>query len=291
MLFKLPGSSLLEAQELEKDGRTVHPATPNASSATLGASSARFLPLPGELFKVGEFEAWLIPSQVKLADGSQRRPWIFFAHTLHGGNPRPVHTGMFARFVQQGISIAGVDVGESFGSPHGRSGFTALYHELVEHRNFAHKPCLVAQSRGGLQAYNWAADHPNWIAGIAGIFTVADVAHYPGLQRVQKAYGRTLAELKREMPLLNPIERLKPLADARVPIFLLHGEKDHMVPLSRHSAVLVKRYVALGGNVRLIVLPDKAHELTPEFLEHEELVAFVTERALQPESGPIASSR
>jgi hypothetical protein len=262
-----------------------------AGAAKPTAVIPRFLPLPGEIFQVSEYEAWLIPSQVKLADGSRRKPWVFFAHTLRGGNPRAVHTGMFTRFVEKGISVAGIDVGDSFGSPRGRAGFTALYKELVENRAFSEKPCILAHSRGGLQAYNWAAEHPTWVAGIAAIFAVADITRYPGLQHVQEAYGKTVPELTQELALHNPVERLKPLAEARVPIFLLHGDKDHKIPLGRHSAVLAKRYAALGGDVRLIVLPGKAHDLTPEVLENDELLAFVTERSLQPESAPTVSSR
>jgi len=54
--------------------------------------------------------------------------------------------------------VAGVDVGESYGSPQGRTGFSALYRELVEQRRFSRKPVLLARSRGGLVLYNWAAN-------------------------------------------------------------------------------------------------------------------------------------
>ena len=67
---------------------------------------------------------------------------------------------MFERFLAEGIAVAGVDVGESYGSPQGRAHFTALYRELVERRGFSRKPCLLARSRGGLMLYNWAAEHP-----------------------------------------------------------------------------------------------------------------------------------
>ena len=62
-----------------------------------------------------------------------------------------------------------MDVGESYGSPRGRAAFSALYSELVERRGFSRNPCLLARSRGGLMLYNWAAEHPESVAGIAGI--------------------------------------------------------------------------------------------------------------------------
>ncbi|WP_145236283.1 hypothetical protein [Urbifossiella limnaea] len=66
---------------------------------------------------------------------------------------------MFEKFLAAGIAIAGVDVGESSGSPKGREVYSALYKELVSNRNFAEKPVLLARSRGGLMLYNWAAEN------------------------------------------------------------------------------------------------------------------------------------
>jgi dipeptidyl aminopeptidase/acylaminoacyl peptidase len=249
-----------------------------SASVTLGA---RPLPLPGELFKVENHEAWLIPVSNPVKEPTQRQPWVFFAHTLRGGNPRPVHAGLFKILTDKGIAVAGIDVGESFGNPAGRKVFTALYKELVQRRHFAERPCLLAQSRGGLQLYNWAAEHPEWIAGIAGVFPVADITRYPGLQKAHKAYGKTVAQLKEDLALHNPVQRLKPLADAHVPILLVHGDKDSQVPLSQHSAVVAKRYAALGGDIKLVVLPGKGHDLIPEVLENDQLVAFIEARAKQ----------
>lgn len=50
---------------------------------------------------------------------------------------------MFERFLAAGIAVAGVDVGESYGSPQGRSHFTASYQELIGERVFSRKPVLL----------------------------------------------------------------------------------------------------------------------------------------------------
>ena len=94
-------------------------------------------------------------------------------------------------FLAKGIAIAGVDVGESYGSPEGRKVYSALYNELVTGKGFAPRAALLARSRGGLMLYNWAAENPDKVRCIVGIYPVCDLRSYPGLERAAPAYGFT----------------------------------------------------------------------------------------------------
>ena len=49
----------------------------------------------------------------------------------------------------------------------------------------------------------------------------------------------------------NPIDQLKPLAEAQVPIFLLHGSHDELVPSHENSDLLFYYYQAHGGSVKM----------------------------------------
>ena len=40
----------------------------------------------------------------------------------------------------------------------------------TEKRGFAARPCLLGRSRGGLWVTSWAAENPEKVAGIAGIY-------------------------------------------------------------------------------------------------------------------------
>src|SRR4029077_10801878 len=119
---------------------------------------------------------------------------------------------MFERFLAAGIAIAGVDVGESYGSPKGRAVYSALYKELVDNRNFAKRPVLLARSRGGLMLYNWAAENAELVGGIAGIYPGRDLRSHPGLDKACGAYGLTRAELEEQLDKHNPVARLARLA-------------------------------------------------------------------------------
>ena len=76
------------------------------------------LPLKGEVFLIQERTAFLIlPEKPK---AGKPIPWIWYAPTLRG-LPASSEKWMFERFLKAGIDIAGVDVGESYGSPKGRA--------------------------------------------------------------------------------------------------------------------------------------------------------------------------
>jgi len=85
----------------------------------------------------------------------------------------------------------------------------------------------------------------------------------------------TEAQLTAELKNHNPVDRLGPLAKARVPIFHIHGDKDRVVPLAENSALLAKRYRAAGGNITLQIAEGQGHSMWRGFFECQPLVDFV----------------
>ena len=117
------------------------------------------------------------------------------------------------------IAIAGIDVGESYGSPDGRAKYSALYDTLVNKRGLSPKPVLLGRSRGGLMLFCWACENADKVGGIAGIFPVCNIASYPGVEKAATAYRSTAEELQSQLPQHNPPDRLEALAKAKVPLF------------------------------------------------------------------------
>jgi len=242
------------------------------------AKPQKVLPLPGEVFEVAGRTAFAILPSSENIRTNRPVPWVWYAPTLPK-LPAVEETWMFKQFLAAGIAVAGVDVGESYGSPQGREGFSAFHRELTERRGFSRKPVLLPRSRGGLQLYNWAIEHPDCVAGIAGIYPVGNLRSWPGLDKACGAYGLTAAQLGEQLAQHNPIERLAPLAQAGVPIFHIHGDADKVVPLPDNSAELARRYRALGGSMRLRVPPGQGHNMWPGFFQCAELVEFVIAHA------------
>jgi pimeloyl-ACP methyl ester carboxylesterase len=251
------------------------------------AAPEKSLPLPGEIFQVQGHTAFVIlpPAQ----STNRPIPWVWYAPTLPG-LPAKEEQWMFARFNQAGVAVAGIDVGESYGSPDGRALYSALYDELTRHRGFAPTTVLLGRSRGGLMALGWAAQNAEKVAGFAGIYPVCNIASYPGVTKAAGAYHMTAEQLATHLTEHNPIDRLAALAKADVPLLAIHGDVDDVVPLSANSGEMRKRYEALGGKMQLIIPAGQGHNMWPGFFQCQELVDFVLTQ-VKPASLTLASPR
>jgi pimeloyl-ACP methyl ester carboxylesterase len=241
-----------------------------------GQESPRVLILPGErLIVAGRPGFVFLPPR-----RSSPQPWVMYAPTLPP-YPDGHEKWMHERFLEAGLAVAGVDVGEAYGSPKGREGLSALYRELTAHRGFAGRPVLLGRSRGGLWVSSWAAENPEKVAGIAGIYPVFDLRTYPGPAKAARAYGLSEAEMNDRMADLNPINRVGVLARNKIPAFLIHGDEDKVVPLAENSAAFVEVYreAGRGDLATLTIAKGQGHNVWEGFFRCQPLVDFVIARA------------
>ncbi len=226
------------------------------------------------VFRLQGREAFVILPEKK----SNPVPWVWYAPTLPG-LPGKEERWMFERFLKAGIAVAGIDAGESYGSPDGNKLYSALYEELTSKRGFSAKPVMLGRSRGGLMTLSWISENPDKTGGFAGIYPVCDLTSYPGLDKACGAFNLTQEQLKTRLSEFNPIDKLSPLAKARIPLFAIHGDVDDLVPLDRNSGEMKKRYDGLGGKMELIVPAGQGHNMWEGFFQCEELVRFVIRHA------------
>lgn len=234
--------------------------------------------LPGESLEVAGRPAFILLPPPELRRSPQ--PWVLYAPTMPAYPDQ--HEGwMHERFLSAGLAVAGIDAGEAYGSPEGQALMSALYEELTRERGFAPKPCLLGRSRGGLWVSSWAIAHPDRVAGIAGIYPVFDLRSYPGLEKAAPAYGLLTRELEDSLSRLNPIARIDVLAKARVPVCIIHGDQDAVVPIEQNSAALaeVYRQVQAENAVELIIAEGQGHNFWEGFFKCQSLVDFVIRRA------------
>ena len=234
--------------------------------------------LPGEAFLVADRPSFVLLPKEELRRKPQ--PWVMYAPTLNG-LPDSHEKWMHEQFLAAGVAVAGIDVGEGYGSPKSRELMSALYKELVEQRGYAAKMCLLGRSRGGLWMTSWAAENPDKVAGIAGIYPVFDLRSYPGVANAAPAYGLTAAELQEKLMEHNPIEKVGVLAKAKVPVLLIHGDEDKVVPLKENSAEFVARYKAADAEkfITLIEAKGQGHNYWQGFFRCQELIDFAIARA------------
>lgn len=247
------------------------------SGALLAQSSGpeKQLPLDGETFVVGGRPAFLISGRGGLPRSG--KAWVWYAPTLPG-LPGAEERWMFRQFQDAGLAVAGIDAGESYGSPAGNRVFDDLHAEMVR-RGYSSRPVLLGRSRGGLMTLSWAALHPERVSAFVGIYPVCSLSSYPGLQRASGAFGISAEELGLRLAEFNPVDRLGPVAKARVPLFAIHGDVDAVVPLEANSGLAAERYRAAGGEFRLVVPKGQGHNMWSGFFECQELVDFVIRHA------------
>ncbi|MBI1246698.1 prolyl oligopeptidase family serine peptidase [bacterium] len=263
-----------------------------ATHANLRAEEppVKTLILPGESFLIEGRPAFILWPAVDKR--RQPQPWVMYAPTL------PAYPDQHEKWIHQqlldaGVAVAGIDVGEAYGSPFGQRMMDALYQELTEKRGFAKKPCLLARSRGGLWDSSWAIANPDKVAGLAGIYPAFDLRTYPGLKRAAPAYEMTPEQLEASLDKNNPIARIDVLAQAKIPMCIIHGSQDTVVPLKENSGEVVRHYEQQGEAdlIRLIAIQNQGHNFWPGFFHCDDVVQFAISRAKSPGKTPNSEKK
>ncbi len=191
------------------------------------------------------------------------KPWVWHGE-FFGHKPAPD-----IALLGRGFHIVYMSVPDMLGGPDAVKHWDAFYEELTDKHGFAKKAALVGLSRGGLYCYNWASANPDKVACIYGDAPVCDFKSWPGgfgkgkgsprdWERVLKVY-----HFKDNAEALaypgNPVDSLKPLADAGVPLLHVFGDSDDVVPWEENTGVIAERYRSLGGSIQLIRKPGIGH--------------------------------
>ena len=227
-------------------------------------------------FALGESNCFVLEANTT----GEAKPWVWYAPTLPA-HPDRSHTWYIERLLANGISLAGCDQGEVRGSPKSVEVFTKFYYEMVR-GGYSKKPVLLGQSRGGLMMLSWAVRNPKRVGGFAGIHPVLNLRSWP----MKRNLGPTLADFGMDRDVFshvivqhNPINHLAGLAKAKVPMCIVHGDSDRVVPLEDNSAILADRYGKLGGDAKVEVVPGKGHQVVDEFFKSAKLIQFMLERS------------
>jgi hypothetical protein len=169
--------------------------------------------------------------------------------------------------VKKGWHLAYIGVPNLFGSPKAIAKWEKFHELLVKEHQFNAKPALIGLSRGALYCMAWAAAHPDKTLLVYLDNGVCDFKSWPGgkpkglgtglgsageWQNVLKAFDfkddkEAIAWKK------NPVDHLEPLAKARIPLLLVYGDSDKVVPHLENSEIVYDRYQKLDGRVERIV--------------------------------------
>jgi pimeloyl-ACP methyl ester carboxylesterase len=177
--------------------------------------------------------------------------------------------------LEKGWYVAYIDIADLYGAPEAMRRFDMFYKYLTEELGFTTKTVLEGYSRGGLPIFNWGRANTEKVSCIYADNPVCDFKSWPGglgegpgsendWKKCLKAYGLSHEEaLKYDG---NPVDNVKPLADAGIPLIFVIGDADEVVPIQENTLPFVERYKALGGEVEVISKPGGLHH--PHCLEN-----------------------
>lgn len=235
-------------------------------------------------FKVGDLDATVVVPDKPLPG----RPWVW----------RGEFFGAFAdcdvALVKAGWHLAYLKVPDLFGSPKAVKKWEAFHDAMVKDYGMHPKPGLIGLSRGGLYCMNWAAAHPDKTLAVYLDNAVCDFKSWPGGTPKKFGTGKgSEGEWKKLLAAydfrsdeeavaykLNPVDNLAPLAKPKIPLLLVYGDKDTVVPHAENSELVYDRYKALGGPVERVVKPGQDHH--PHGLKDVTPVVTFFNAALEP---------
>jgi len=211
-------------------------------------------------FTVEGCTAWVVEPKA----AAPGKPWTWCMEFPDAFTER---TGV-PTLLEKGFHHLHLEVGNTFGSPPALCHFDAFY-AAVTNAGLAARGNLIGISRGGLYAYNWAAQGPGRVATLYGDAPVCDFKSWPGGRGVGKGspgdwrklisdYGfRDEAEALRHGG--NPVDQLRPLAKAGIALLHVVGDTDDVVPVAENTDLVEQRYRALGGSITVIHKPGVGH--------------------------------
>jgi lysophospholipase L1-like esterase/pimeloyl-ACP methyl ester carboxylesterase len=254
--------------------------TPEQKTVPGGLSSkkgkGKIFPANSKLIQVAGHDGYLaLPEGTK---AGRKTPWLWYCPSDFK-LPGRLEQWMMKQCLDNGIAVAGIDVRGDFGTPAGRKIFTAFYKELSENHGLTKKVCMLARSYGGTQMYNWAVEHPDSVACLAGIYPVCNLASYPGMKSAAGKYKMPLDQFTKVLKQHNPIDRLAPLAKAKVPIYHNTGDIDTLVPPKDNTFLVESRYKALGGDMTVTIFKGQGHNYWTGFFEDKAMAAFIIKHA------------
>ncbi|MGE9295501.1 MAG: alpha/beta fold hydrolase [Puniceicoccales bacterium] len=177
-------------------------------------------------------------------------------------------TGADVALLGKGFHIVHLEIFNQYGSPKAVAAGKGVYEFVVRQLGFSEKACLLGMSRGGLLAYNWAAQNPDKVALIFGDNPVCDIKSWPGgfgvgpgsaedWRKCLEAYELTDEEARSWDK--NPIDHVPVLVQAGIPVLHVIGDADVTVPIAENSNVLRDAYKKHGGHYEEVIKLGGGH--------------------------------
>ncbi len=180
--------------------------------------------------------------------------------------------------LERGYYVAYCRLSDMYGNPYAVKKMEKFRQFLCFKFKLNPRPVLFGFSRGGLYAVNYALKHHYNVSAIYLDAPVLDLKSWPSerypeefaqMLDVYKLTKEELAEFKG-----SPVDNGEKLAETGLPILIVAGDGDSVVPFSENTGVFAEKFRSAGGNINVIVKEGCGHH--PHSLEDpEKIVEFV----------------
>ncbi len=174
-------------------------------------------------------------------------------------------------------------ISNMYGCPQAVGYMEEFYKILTEELRLSPKAVMIGLSRGGLYAYNFALKYPDQVACLYLDAPVMDIRSWPGgfgkgpgepgcWKECMSHYGiteKTIWEFKD-----NPLDHIQEIVDAKIPVMLVAGLADTLLPYDENGGIFDREFRKLGGKIKTIAKEGCDHH--PHSLEDPtEIVEYI----------------
>lgn len=204
---------------------------------------------------------------------AEGHPWVWRAR-FWGHEPQAD-----IALLEHGFHVVYCDVAELYGNAEAISRWN-LFYDLLHKNGLAKKLALEGMSRGGVYAYNWAAENGKKVACIYVDNPVLDLKSWPGgrgrgpgspgdWEKVKIDFN-----LKDEKDIENfkgsPVHKIKKIVKGHYPMLHLLADADEVVPPEENTLLFEKEVLKRHGNIKVVHKPGFKHH--PHSLPNPELI-------------------
>ena len=169
-------------------------------------------------------------------------------------------------------------VSDMYGSDRAVRLMHAFHLRLIEEFGFKRKPCLFGFSRGGLYAFNYALYYPEYVEKLYLDAPVLNLKSWPpkgSAEHAEMLAEYFLTEESFEKYAVSPVDKMEEFSKNGLPVLIVAGDADDVVPHTENAEVMVKYYRDKGLDLQYILKhgcghhPHSLSDVTPitEFVE------------------------
>lgn len=214
-------------------------------------------------------------------DSACGKPWVWRTE-FFGAFP-----SVDLEMLRRGYAVVHLAIPDRFGGAGALREMEAFQTWLVEEEQLSPKAVLFGFSRGGLYALHYAAQYPTRVAALYLDAPVVDVRSWPGGKGVGEGssadwekclteYGMTEETVGSYELLMR--ESIRAITEARLPLALVAGDADKVVPYTENGVLLEEAYCREGVPYLCILKPGVGHH--PHSLEDPTPVADFLTKAI-----------